>query len=68
MESQNSLPALSHALLNDLEPLVRAHCAWALGEISGIEARDILIQAEQVEKEGSVLAEIRLALHKIAKS
>jgi epoxyqueuosine reductase len=63
-----SLPALSHALLNDLEPLVRAHCAWALGELSGIEARDILIQAEQVEKEGSVLAEIRLALHKIAKS
>jgi epoxyqueuosine reductase len=57
-----AVPALSQALLGDAEPLVRGHAAWALGRIGGQAARQALSQAAQLEKDGSVLAEIRAAL------
>jgi epoxyqueuosine reductase len=59
-----SIPALSQALLTEPEPLVRAHCAWALAEIGTSAAIQAITQAEQVETDPSVLTEIRSALSK----
>lgn len=58
-----AVPALSKALQNDPEPLVRAHAAWALGKIGGADARAGLEQALQVEKDVDVIEEIQAALH-----
>ncbi len=54
--------ALSETLKNESEPLVRGHCAWALGVIGGDEAIQALQQAAQEEKEDYVLQEICTAL------
>ena len=52
------LPALAQALA-DPEPLVRAHAAWAIGQIGGAEARRILTDRLQTETDEAVRAEIR---------
>jgi epoxyqueuosine reductase len=57
-----SVDILSSTLLNDPEPLVRGHCAWALGEIGGRYARLILQQAIEKETDPYVLQEIQDAL------
>ncbi|MBE0410162.1 MAG: HEAT repeat domain-containing protein, partial [Anaerolineales bacterium] len=62
-----STPVLSRALLTDAEPLVRTHCAWALGEIGTPAGHQILTQTEQAEEDNAVLAEIRRSLSKISK-
>ena len=56
------LPQLIHLLTADPEPLVRAHAAWALGEMS--QARQELRQALEDEPDDRVQEEIRLALAK----
>ena len=56
-----AVPALSRAI-RDQSPLVRAHAAWALGQISAETAQDVLRQALPVETDRDVLEEIRLAL------
>lgn len=48
--------------LQDEGPLVRAHAAWALGQIGDERARDRLQAAAQVEEDAAVLEEIYLAL------
>lgn len=48
------------------EPLVRGHIAWALGQIGGDEARDVLERARQAESEAYVLEEIREALELVS--
>jgi epoxyqueuosine reductase len=53
-----SIPALKTALLNDSEPLVRGHAAWALGRIGGKEALEILSSAMETENDDWVLDEI----------
>lgn len=53
---------LAGPLLNDPEPLVRGHCAWALGEIGGRQAHLTLQQAVEKETDPYVLQEIRDAL------
>ena len=58
----SAIPVLSSALLRHSEPLVRAHAAWALGEIGGETSSDALKAASPVETSPSVLEEIRLAL------
>jgi len=60
-----AIPALSLALIEDLEPLVRGHSAWALGQIGGSEAHQILTHAKRVESDTTVQAEIRAAISKI---
>lgn len=44
------------------EPLIRRHAAWALGEIGGLTAKQILSEAAENEREISVQAEIQAAL------
>jgi epoxyqueuosine reductase len=58
---ESSLPALREAL-TDPEPLVRAHAAWAVGQIGGPSAPEILTTARAAETDPDVLAEISLAL------
>jgi len=60
--SQNpeTIPILRQAL-NDPEPLVRAHAAWALGQIGDRQAKETLDQAWQTETDESVRQEILAA-------
>jgi epoxyqueuosine reductase len=55
-------PALERALLTDPEPLLRGHSAWALGRISGAQARQALYKAIQIEADPVVRTEIQMAL------
>jgi epoxyqueuosine reductase len=57
-----AIPVLTQALLEDPEPLVRGHAAWALGQIGGEEARAVLVKAKERETESAVLAEIEAAI------
>ena len=50
------------AALDDAEPLVRGHAAWALGRLGGRNARAVLDRARRVEPEADVVAEIVSAL------
>jgi epoxyqueuosine reductase len=59
-----AVPVLSDAVLRHSEPLVRAHAAWALGEIGDGRCIEILERADECETDVSVTEEIRLALSK----
>jgi epoxyqueuosine reductase len=56
-----ALPALAEAL-EDAEPLVRSHAAWALGRLGGLEASRSLESALGREGDPAVLEEIQAAL------
>jgi len=56
------IPRLKHLLISDPAALVRAHAAWALGEMEGQEALPLLEKALLDEAEESVREEIRAAL------
>jgi epoxyqueuosine reductase len=57
-----AVPTLACALQEDPEPLVRAHAAWALGQIGGQAATAALQQAACAEGDRAVLEEIQTAL------
>ena len=57
---RRAVPALIRCLGEDESPLVRAHAAWALGEIGGAEAA--LEEAAEGESDPACLDEIKLAL------
>ena len=57
-----AVPALASALQNDPEALVRAHAAWALGQISGQAALEALEQAAKTEPDQDAHIEIRTTL------
>jgi epoxyqueuosine reductase len=68
--SREALPALMEAL-EDLEPLVRGHAAWALGEVlarlgipgdAGFVAAEALLARLEVEEDPWVREELELAL------
>jgi epoxyqueuosine reductase len=48
-------------LLEDVEPIVRGHAAWALGRIGGDAAGRALDRARRAERDAAVLAEIAAA-------
>jgi len=50
------------AALDDPEPLVRGHAAWALGRLGGRRARAALEAARRHEPDAEVAAEIAHAL------
>lgn len=54
--------ALGRVLQEEAEPLVRAHAAWALGQMGGLLTRPYLLQALASETDEMVLIEIDLAL------
>ncbi len=61
--SPDAVTPLTRLLLEDPEPLVRSHAAWALGQIDGKAARDALERAVQYEVDPRVGSEIRSALN-----
>jgi epoxyqueuosine reductase len=50
------------ALLDDPEPLVRSHAAWALGQIGNTLTRQALEKAAYIEADPMVKLEIQAAL------
>ena len=64
---QRAVPAIKKALTDD-ELLVRSHAAWALGQIGGTDAEQILQTQITVETEHEVITEIQDALLEIAHS
>ena len=58
---ESAIPALSLGL-QDSEPLVRSHAAWALGRIPASQAKINLKAARITEKDPAVLEEIEAAL------
>ena len=63
--SKEAVPALIEALDND-EPLVRSHAAWALGRIGSDQARGRLAIALGEECDASVRQELQAALRRCA--
>jgi epoxyqueuosine reductase len=61
-ENPEVVAALSNAMRQDPEPLVRLHAAWALGQIPGETARQQLRLALDAEKDPGVRLEIEQAL------
>jgi epoxyqueuosine reductase len=61
----NAVPVLVEGLSHS-QPLVRAHVAWALGEIGGEVAQKALETARLREQDPEVTAEMDLALSQIA--
>jgi epoxyqueuosine reductase len=59
--SLEAVPVLA-AALNDGEPLIRGHAAWALGRIGTEAARQALRGREEVEEDPWIREEISLAL------
>ncbi|MBI2911929.1 MAG: tRNA epoxyqueuosine(34) reductase QueG [Chloroflexi bacterium] len=57
-----AVPALGRALMEDPEPLVRGHAAWALGRLGGGPARAALERARKPEASADVREEIQAAL------
>ncbi len=60
LKHPSSIPALSMAL-NDEEPLIRAHAAWALGEFEEEEAKEALKKRKEKEQVDWVLEEVDFA-------
>jgi epoxyqueuosine reductase len=65
----SAIPALARALSDDKgEALVRAHAAWALGQVGGPAARAALRSALEQETDPAVLGELAAALAAAEKS
>lgn len=59
--AEAALPALARGL-NDIEPLVRDACAWALGRLGNSAARVVLAKRQAVEIDADVRSEIAATL------
>ncbi len=62
LKRAEAVPALTRTLLEDPEPLVRGHAAWALGQVGYTAARHGLEKALAHEEDAGVQQEIRLAI------
>jgi epoxyqueuosine reductase len=61
-----AVPILARTLEREAEGLVRAHAAWALGQLGGAEACRALERSRLRESEPAVMTEIETALSTIA--
>ncbi|HEY6394609.1 MAG TPA: HEAT repeat domain-containing protein, partial [Candidatus Binataceae bacterium] len=57
-----AVPVLARALEFEPEALIRAHAAWAIGNLGGSRGRAALERAHMREEDSAVLAEIGIAL------
>jgi epoxyqueuosine reductase len=67
LKDSAALPVLATALQDD-EPLIRGHAAWALGEIGGENVQKLLTETSQGEENPQVKEEILRALNNLSKS
>jgi epoxyqueuosine reductase len=58
---------LARSLVDEIEPLVRSHAAWALGQLGGAIVRAALEHRRKAESDSDVRAEIETALAATAK-
>jgi epoxyqueuosine reductase len=65
LRDPRAIPALRVAL-DDSEPLIRSHAAWALGRIGGLKAQQALRAALNTETQTDVQEELRTALAELA--
>jgi epoxyqueuosine reductase len=63
-----AMAALARALASHTSPLVRAHAAWALGRLGGVEARRALADTARLERDLTVKAEADEALRALDES
>jgi epoxyqueuosine reductase len=63
--NREAVAPLARALGCEREPLVRAHCAWALGRLGGAKAATALEDARARETDAAAREEIRIALEEI---
>ncbi|MBN1666161.1 MAG: HEAT repeat domain-containing protein, partial [Anaerolineales bacterium] len=56
------------AALQDPEPLVRGHVAWALGQVGGATVQQALAEAAATESDALVQAELATALAGLTKN
>ncbi len=63
-KTNQAIPALITCLKNEEDALIRAHAAWALGQLDNANARSALEQASHSETHPAVLDEIHRALKK----
>ena len=61
LKNREAVPTLIQALQDD-EPLVRRHVAWALGQIASVEALEALRKQLEVESDAEVRGEIEEAM------
>ncbi len=64
LKSPDAVPALVQAL-QDHEPLVRRHVAWALGQIGSPESREALRERLKIEADPEVREEIEEAIQQV---
>ena len=64
-KSREAIPALIRALDDD-EPLLRGHAAWALGQIGSQAALDALEARRRIENDGAVRDEIADAIRTVS--
>ncbi|HLH75160.1 MAG TPA: tRNA epoxyqueuosine(34) reductase QueG [Candidatus Binataceae bacterium] len=57
-----AVEVLAESLRTEAEPLVRAHAAWALGNLGGVSAQRTLSKAARLESDFAVAEEIAAAL------
>jgi epoxyqueuosine reductase len=67
LESSEALPALIRAL-DDEEPLVRGHAAWAISRIGSRSAMEPLQRRRQIESDAEVRGEIAAAMEDLGGS
>jgi epoxyqueuosine reductase len=60
--NRDAVAVLARVMENEREAIVRAHAAWALGELGGAAARRALESARSRESDLSVLEEIKAAM------
>ena len=65
-QQEAAVPVLAEVLQKEEEHLVRAHVAWALGKLGGVEAKQALEAAKEKELDTEVRQEIEDALKKCA--
>ena len=63
---RNSIHVLATSITEDPDPIVRAHSAWALGQIGHEEAVSLLRYAQENESDAAVRIEIKDALDELA--
>ena len=59
--AKEAIPVLIKAL-DDEEPLVRGHVAWALGQLGGDKAREAIVNRLDFEEDSEVIVELEAAL------
>ena len=62
LRSPEAVSLLTKVLMDDPEPLVRSHAAWALGQIGSVLGRQALEKAAGIEADSMVKLEIKASL------